>query len=684
MSTYILNNASPEQQLVIDSISNGNNVILDCIAGSGKTTVALLVAKELKGKKILLLTYNKKLKLETQEKRDKLELTNLHVFSYHSFGVKNYSHKCHIDSGLIKVVEYDSEPAERFDYDLIILDESQDVTNLLYKFVRKIYSDSKTIPQIAIIGDKYQSIYKFRNADERFITMAEQLFNFNDLNFVDLKLSISYRVTRELANFLNDVVLNEKRITSYRDEPGHGRVIYATFNTFTGSKCKYYRQFIDIIVSNIKKHGESEIFILSPSLKSQKLPVRKLANKLSDMGYKIYVPLNDEQVIDDGAANDKILFSTFHQAKGLERKFVVVFEFSENYLKFYNRNANKDKCPNELYVALTRSKGDIMVIQHDKCRPLPFLDLNIIDNYVEYLNYDGFMKSRKLPDTSDEKLRIFELCITELVKYLPSETLKECTKYFKKSVIISEVVNDNQLIKYDGSYINIPMVIKQGKSVEVVAEINAVAIYTYYEAKKFGKASIIKILNEHNKEYTDFLVTKKLSDLLKLSNEFCAFDIGYNYKLNQIKEYNWLDKKHLIESYNRLDKTLYYNSNSSITFEHEVGHKVGDILLKGRIDVIGKINNDRHIYELKCVEKLVDRHFVELALYALLYNLEYPDNKNKYNLCYYIYNILGDEKYEIKFELSDLIKMGEYLVEKKLSSDVNISDDEFIINATSE
>ena len=44
------------------------NVIVDSVAGSGKTTSIIYIAKSLKKKRILLLTYNSKLKIETKER----------------------------------------------------------------------------------------------------------------------------------------------------------------------------------------------------------------------------------------------------------------------------------------------------------------------------------------------------------------------------------------------------------------------------------------------------------------------------------------------------------------------------------------------------------------------------------------------------------------------------------------
>ena len=63
--------ASAGQQAVFQHLRDGCNVLCDSVAGSGKTTCNLHVAEELgrgEGKKLLLLTYNSKLKLETREK----------------------------------------------------------------------------------------------------------------------------------------------------------------------------------------------------------------------------------------------------------------------------------------------------------------------------------------------------------------------------------------------------------------------------------------------------------------------------------------------------------------------------------------------------------------------------------------------------------------------------------------
>ena len=51
----------------------------------------------------------------------------------------------------------------------------------------------------------------------------------------------------------------------------------------------------------------------------------------------MYVPVSDDEVLDQDVMRGKLVFSTFHQTKGLQRKAVLVFNFDESYYKYYNK-----------------------------------------------------------------------------------------------------------------------------------------------------------------------------------------------------------------------------------------------------------------------------------------------------------------------------------------------------------
>ena len=130
---------SSEQKQVVTELEH-NNVLVDSVAGSGKTTTILHIAKKYPQFNFLLLTYNKKLKFETRQRVEAAGLDNVETHSYHSFCVKYYLRTCFTDSGIIKIIDdCETIPLKKFAYNYMILDESQDLTPLYFNLVCKIY-----------------------------------------------------------------------------------------------------------------------------------------------------------------------------------------------------------------------------------------------------------------------------------------------------------------------------------------------------------------------------------------------------------------------------------------------------------------------------------------------------------------------------------------------------------------
>ena len=90
-----MNKPSEEQQLIIDYVKQGFNIQVQAVAGSGKSTTVLSLAKQCYDKQILQLTYNSSLRLEIKEKVKELELENISVHTFHSLAVKYYSNDSH-------------------------------------------------------------------------------------------------------------------------------------------------------------------------------------------------------------------------------------------------------------------------------------------------------------------------------------------------------------------------------------------------------------------------------------------------------------------------------------------------------------------------------------------------------------------------------------------------------------
>ena len=52
------------------------------------------------------------------------------------------------------------------------------MTDIYFKLICKIYIDNQIYAKLCILGDKNQSIYDFKDADERFLIYSDKLFNF--------------------------------------------------------------------------------------------------------------------------------------------------------------------------------------------------------------------------------------------------------------------------------------------------------------------------------------------------------------------------------------------------------------------------------------------------------------------------------------------------------------------------
>lgn len=695
-----LPNISIEQNNIIQKLSLNNNVVVDSVAGSGKTTCNLHIAKYFNNINILLLTYNSKLKLETREKTKKLGISNINVHTYHSFCVKYYDDKCFTDTTIENIIKNKKNPLKLFCFDLIVIDEAQDATSLYYELICKIYKDNKNInTKICIFGDKKQSIFDFNNADPRFIEYATELFNFNSYNWVKCNLSASFRITYEMSLFINKCLLKKEYIISNKITNNKPRyIICDCFGDKFGTSSRTFEEikyYFDL------GYNPNDIFILAPSIKSRKTPVRQLENKIKrEMpNVMVYVPTSDDEKIDEELLEGKIIFSTFHQVKGLERKVVIVFNFDNSYFQYYKKDTNPFFCSNELYVATTRGIEHLTLFHHYNNKYLPFIDKTLITTYCHFEHNHLSIRYNKI-----NKIENIDTSITDTIKYIPQNIIDKC-------------FNELEIIKnglYSANKINIPLKISNEKTKESVSEITGIAIPSMFELKLKKKMAIFDILLKNDfeknvincdnnngcliqinntpkeKKYNinSININDLISDeLLYISNCWNTFKNGYLYKIYQITNYNWLEQKNLDECINRLT-TLNISINSIFEYKLESENEIELLNRKliGYIDCIDKENNS--VYEFKCVQQIEKTHFLQLALYMYMYELDKKKyleknvnslDKNK-ETKYILFNILTNEYYYIKCDFQKLKKIVEYLLYSKYVNNKTITDEEFIKN----
>jgi hypothetical protein len=643
---------SAEQQQIIDAIASNCNVIVEAVAGSGKTTSVLHLTRAFPDFKILLLTYNSSLKLETRERVKNLGFNNIEVHSYHSFCVKYYDERAYTDKKIKEILQDNKSPNKKFFYNIIICDEAQDITDCLFELVIKIIKDmhiSSSIsttsnikkPLICVLGDRKQSIYSFRNADPRYITLANEVFKVNNNEWNTVKLSTSYRLSTPIAKFVNSMFPNNEISikTPLKEGEPDPKPKYYICDTFNPS---YIQN--EIINLMDKGYKPEDFFILAASIKSHNSPCKILENYLKILKIKnreipIYVPCNDDEKLDKDVLKGKLVICSFHQSKGLERPIVIIYGFDESYFYFYKQKQKQNQnnvamnlldCPNEIYVATTRAKKHLILIQHHQHKMFKFLHSGLDRNYR----------------TSLEKI-----CdIMEVNIYKPKEFQERETRLYKvndfirnmDSLLLNDLINLVFIKTVKKASTKIPIISKittRNGLQEQVSDINGTAIPAYYENITTGKMSILENLRkiDQNNKKSNSTSSSELSklcsnqqyDILNIENKkitkeqllYCAniwnaYVSQYLFKTIQITQYDWLSDEYLeygVQNIKSLNISNLANYEKSVEKTFTKGPI--QITIKGCLDCI----DNNNIYEFKCVDSITETNILQLIVYAFIY-----------------------------------------------------------------
>ena len=238
---------SSEQQHVLHHVSQGNHVMVNAVAGSGKSTTILSIAEAFPDKQVLQITYNSMLRHEMKEKVVKMGLKNLFIHTFHSLAVKFYLDSAYTDTELRHILLHKMELRDSLTkpLDILVLDEAQDMSLLYFQFIWRFLENLQVLGKapktILVLGDHQQCLYQFKGADPRFLTMAPSLWVhhpcFKHTNMVSCILQTSYRITAPMARFVNEVMLGDNRMVAPKfGEP----VVYIRNNRYNIEKTVIY------------------------------------------------------------------------------------------------------------------------------------------------------------------------------------------------------------------------------------------------------------------------------------------------------------------------------------------------------------------------------------------------------------------------------------------------------------
>lgn len=732
-----LNPVSEEQNHIIQLLLSGDNVAVDACAGSGKSTTILSAALCVPHLRILQLTYNAELRKDVKRQIKDLTISNVKVHTFHSLAVKYYLTSAHTDTGIRKIIFDNMPPRESIpQFDIVVLDESQDMSLLYYQLMVKFTYDMGTSFQLFVLGDYMQGLYQFKGADIRFLTMCDTIWTPHKLlksrAFHKCTLKTSYRITNQMACFVNEVMLGNNRLVACKDG---SRVMYIR-NSRNNLEKVVISQINALIDAGI---CPSNIFVLGASVKGTTSYIRKMENALVEKGIPCHVPMLETEKLDERVINGKVVFSTFHASKGRQRKYVFIVGFDQSYFKLYASTFNTNICPNTLYVGCTRATDQLFLLESDNWstdRPLEFLKLGHHEmKHKSYIEFRGnprtifYSNISKQNEGEGIKENIINICPTDMVKHISENVIEEISPLLDKIFVnlTPELTSDDEIA--------IPNVVDTGNGqYEDVSDINGIAIPSIYydhihnkycadasNNRSIGATILKQIINEslentkeHEYRYLK-MIAKDLpdectspTDYLFLSNVYIACREKLYFRLNQIKHhhYNWLSDHIIHKCLHRLDGFIGLKKKppSQLLIEHHIvdydmkeeNDKINAILMphfpdgkKFRFSAVTDLITDKCIWELKCTSTISIEHRLQLVIYSWIWKVLHNDKsvhkphkkylrKSSRDKDAIVVNIKTGEMMKIEATFHELTQIVVSLLKSKYTEIQEKTDDQFV------
>ena len=714
-----MNAVSDEQQYIITHVENGKNVQVDACAGSGKSTTILSAAKAMPKKSFLLITYNKSLRKEMKEKIAELDLKNITVHTYHSLAVAVYNEEAYVDKVMRLLISHNSPlKVVQKGYDIVVLDEVQDMTFLYYRLIIKYIKDVGQKIQLMVLGDFMQGLYEFKGADIRFLTFATEIWNLFGMlrtpEFEKCQLKTSYRITNQMADFVNETMLQEKRLNACKE----------------GEPVCYIRRKIHelqwIVVNTIEdlisNHGVKpcDIFVLGGSVKGPNSNIRKIENSLVEAGIPCHVPMmENSDNIDEEVIRGKVVFSTFHTSKGRQRPYVFVVGFDHSYFTINARTLDPTRCPNTLYVATTRASKQLYLLEtsgFSSDRPLKFLKQSHMEMKTKlYIDFRGIPQNIfEDKQSSKTEITINRTNPTKMVKFISESVLEEITQVLDE-IFVPLISKQSEIL--------LPTIVRTKTGFyEDVSDLNGIAIpallYDYIRSlytEDFDTCVLYDMIQKNISQikpdkhpYLRTIVSKldpicnSVEEYLYMANVNQAVEEKLYFKLKQIArdEYDWLSpdvlkkcKKRMLEILEHeiisgggesggegeaepeMEKTIVDCMNE------EANQKINAFLsahfpanqqfqFTARVDLITKDT----LWELKCTSVISTEHMIQTVIYAWLAKTIDPTFSKKVK----IFNIRTGEVLELVAEKAALDKIVLALLKGKYGEQITLTDDEFL------
>ncbi len=625
---------SSEQKKVIDTFVGGANIKLEAVAGAGKSTTLLLCAAAT-AQRCVILTYNKRLQLDTKARIAASELPNVEIRTYHGAASYVYERNIHNDRLLIDAVKV--APTRRLDCEVLMLDEAQDLTIEYFLFVEQLLAQQTTPPQLLVVGDARQMINAFKGARAEFLAEAPRLFAANPRPWATCQLSTSYRLTPGVANFVNTHVLGFPLITGGNTTSPAGKPYYV--GTMYGGAARDLNVQIRRL---LERHAPESIVIAAPSVRAIKNNAKNpLAQAIKDFlsDVPLYVAASDEDELDERLTEGKLVLCSWNSTKGREWPCVILVTFDELYLKYYEREwpPTATYIPNIMYVAATRSLDELVILADDRAT-LRTVDLARLA--------DDAILAGKAPRASAKRASLGKkdrkVGVTDLLRHMDGPTVYSMLKFVEgcgERRVAAPRQKVASIVRFERHHESVATL--YGIVIPALAELQRTGTTSF--GATFHNPAIVdddvhpgpnEITRKTHQSYPKDFWTKvgaayktspkarTLEDWFRLAVACYAMHENMHHIARQIKHYDWIDVEFVAEAVECTKKAL---TGISGRFEVQTPIKTWldpKLSLWGYADFVADASGRPDAcWEFKCVEELADEHVLQLACYVALLGL---------------------------------------------------------------
>ncbi|KAK0485948.1 P-loop containing nucleoside triphosphate hydrolase protein [Armillaria novae-zelandiae] len=617
-----------------------HNVMVSARPGAGKTATAEAVVRANPDTPIAIVTYSKRLQLDTQKRLQSYPLVD--VFTFHGLASRFFGTLIHNDT-LFADMRRSAIPPMWNDvprYEIVVLDELQDLTEDLYwltcAFITFLTQVSSRAPQLLVLGDPRQAIYDFRGADQRYLELSsDTLSAVSPYNWRSAQLSKSFRLSCETANFINNAFLGGD---PYIQGSHQGPIpLYIHGNL----QCRI-AEILECIYPLIRKYGHENTAILAPSIRSNRV-VKLIIQKLWEE-YKI------------PAAHVTSVPSTYHQFKGSERDLVIVLGTDASYFRFMGRYLPDDCCPNTTFVALTRARKQLVVLHSHEYSAMPFVDWAAVESCAEVINLeDEPPKVQDKPGRPRQSGLLLpqNVIATDAARHLRQEVLDNIVQ---PPLPLSHCIDAPDKVRTDFTK----------NHWEPVSDLNGLAVTLDFEYWLTGKVAAFtkpmeRLRRKKNLEDDTYRAIWLSKEATQYDADLSGFKSRWLQMVYKGNKFDWM-VPYLAASTKRLaEQFSEYNRSAlarTLTMEESMEQRLTidnqTTRLVGRADMIHSRNKGRDvtIWEVKFVTTLSHEHIVQTQPFPRLV----------------LYNVKNDEKWEI----STTLEHAKQVIEEVLRAKVHV------------